>query len=62
MRLILGPPGSGKTTSCLEQLRAALRANRGDCRLIVPTATMGEHLRNELSPSSSNPIASPLPE
>jgi ATP-dependent helicase/DNAse subunit B len=49
MRLILGPPGSGKTTSCLEQLRAALRANRGDCRLIVPTATMGEHLRNELA-------------
>jgi ATP-dependent helicase/DNAse subunit B len=49
MRLILGPPGSGKTSSCLEQLRAALRAKRTDCRLIVPTATMGEHLRNELA-------------
>jgi ATP-dependent helicase/DNAse subunit B len=49
MRLILGPPGSGKATSCLEQLRAALRARRDNCRLIVPTATMGEHLRNELA-------------
>ena len=49
MRLILGPPGSGKTTVCVRQLREALRAKRNDCRLIVPTATMGEHLRNELA-------------
>ena len=49
MRLILGPPGSGKTTSCLDRLRDALRAKRETCRLIVPTATMGEHLRNELA-------------
>ena len=27
----------------------ALRAKRDACRLIVPTATMGEHLRNELA-------------
>jgi ATP-dependent helicase/DNAse subunit B len=49
MRLILGPPGSGKTTSCLARLRDALRAKVDTCRLIVPTATMGEHLRNELA-------------
>ena len=49
MRLILGPPGSGKTTSCLDKLREALRVKRDNCRLIVPTATMGEHLRNELA-------------
>ncbi len=49
MRLILGPPGSRKTTHCMQQLRAVLRAKRSDCRLIVPTATMGEHLRNEFA-------------
>src|SRR5687767_10272693 len=49
MRLILGPPGSGKTTVCLSRLREALRANRDTCRLVVPTATMAEHLRNELA-------------
>ena len=49
MRLILGPPGSGKTRLCLDRMRAALRVNREDCRLLVPTATMAEHLRNELA-------------
>src|SRR6188472_2151737 len=49
MQLILGPPGSGKTTACLSRLRDALRAKSEACRLIVPTATMGEHLRNELA-------------
>ena len=49
MHLILGPPGSGKTTVCLARLREALRANRDTCRLVVPTATMAEHLRNELA-------------
>ena len=49
MHLILGPPGSGKTTLCLSRLRGALRHNLDTCRLIVPTATMAEHLRNELA-------------
>jgi ATP-dependent helicase/DNAse subunit B len=49
MQLILGPPGSGKTGACLSWLRDALRAKSEACRLIVPTATMGEHLRNELA-------------
>src|SRR5918993_762982 len=49
MHLILGPPGAGKTVLCLARLREALRANRDTCRLIVPTATMAEHLRNELA-------------
>ncbi|HYI96209.1 MAG TPA: PD-(D/E)XK nuclease family protein [Bryobacteraceae bacterium] len=49
MLLILGPPGSGKTTYSLSRLREALRSNLDTCRLIVPTATMAEHLRNELA-------------
>ncbi len=49
MKLILGPPGAGKTVSCLIQLKAALGAKLDSCRLIVPTATMAEHLRNELA-------------
>ena len=49
MHLILGPPGSGKTRLCLARMREALSARRDDCRLVVPTATMAEHLRNELA-------------
>lgn len=49
MHLILGPPGSGKTTRCLSRLRAFLHSNSDTCRLVVPTATMAEHLRNELA-------------
>lgn len=49
MHLILGPPGSGKTRLCLSRLRQALGAGRDTCRLVVPTATMAEHLRNELA-------------
>jgi len=49
MNLILGPPGSGKSVSCLIQLKAALGDKLDTCRLIVPTATMAEHLRNELA-------------
>lgn len=49
MRLLVGPPGSGKTHWILERFRAALRAGRGDARVLVPTATMGEHLRNSLA-------------
>jgi len=47
MRLLLGPPGSGKTTRVLEEfLRAAPEES---VRLVVPTSTMAEHLRHELA-------------
>lgn len=50
MLLITGPPGSGKTHSILEQVRAMLRGGGGaDFRLVVPTATMASHLRNQLA-------------
>ncbi|MDR3719575.1 MAG: PD-(D/E)XK nuclease family protein [Bryobacteraceae bacterium] len=45
----LGPPGSGKTTRMLEAVRGHLRAFRDDFRIVVPTATMAEHLRNGLA-------------
>ena len=49
MLLLTGPPGSGKTTHVLRGVREALQAGRSDFRLLVPTATMAEHLRNELT-------------
>jgi RecB family exonuclease len=47
MRLLLGGPGCGKTTRVLEEVRQA--GARKDIRVVVPTATMGEHLRNRLA-------------
>jgi ATP-dependent helicase/DNAse subunit B len=49
MRLVTGPPGSGKTDLVLEGLRAALRANDGSVRLLVPTATLAQHLAHRLA-------------
>ncbi|MCL6506064.1 MAG: PD-(D/E)XK nuclease family protein [Bryobacteraceae bacterium] len=49
MTLLVGPPGSGKTQQVLDQARSRLAQRRWDFRLIVPTATMAEHLRNELA-------------
>src|SRR5579872_6353028 len=49
MHLLTGPAGSGKTFVILEQLRAALRRKDTSVRLLVPTATMAQHLRNELA-------------
>ena len=49
MRVLTGPAGSGKTASVLEEFRGALRARRDDVRLLVPTATMAEHLQNRLA-------------
>lgn len=49
MRLIVGPAGSGKTSLVLENLRHALRAGRHDIRLLVPTATLAQHLQNRLA-------------
>src|ERR1051326_375610 len=49
MRLILGPAGSGKTASILNEFREALRAHNHAVRLLVPTATLAEHLQNQLA-------------
>ncbi len=49
MLILVGPPGSGKTHRILEQARARLDACRSDFRLLVPTATMAEHVRNQLA-------------
>lgn len=49
MLLIVGPAGSGKTSLVLEKLRHALRAGRRDVRLLVPTATLAQHLQNRLA-------------
>lgn len=48
MLLIVGPPAAGKTSYCLDQLRTAIRTGQGDVRLLLPTTTMAEHLRNHL--------------
>src|ERR1700722_3439824 len=50
MRLLTGPPGAGKTAAILSEVRVALRAGScRDVRLLVPTATLAQHLRNELA-------------
>src|SRR4051812_45041804 len=47
MQVLTGRPGSGKTRYVLDKVRAWLR-ERAEFRLIVPTNTMAEHLRNQL--------------
>lgn len=49
MTLIWGPPGSGKTHAVLSEVRSLLAAGARDFRLLVPTATMAEHLGNQLA-------------
>jgi len=49
VRLITGPAGSGKTNYILDQLRQALRSRNDAVRLLVPTATMAQHLQNRLA-------------
>jgi ATP-dependent helicase/DNAse subunit B len=49
MRLLLGPPGSGKTTRLLDDVRLRLREGRADFRFLTPTATMRDHLTNSLA-------------
>src|SRR5260370_30625098 len=49
MLLLSGPPGSGRTSHVLAEFREALRRNASDIRLLVPTATMAEHLRHMLA-------------
>lgn len=47
MRLLLGPPGSGKTTRALQEFCEAARHR--EARFVVPTATMAKHLQHELA-------------
>jgi ATP-dependent helicase/DNAse subunit B len=49
MRLLTGPAGAGKTTIALEQFREALKADGAGVRLLVPTATLAQHLQNQLA-------------
>lgn len=49
MRLLVGPPGSGKSTAVLREARAFIEAGNGGFRLVVPSSTMAEHLRNKLA-------------
>jgi len=49
MRLITGPAGSGKTNLVLNELRDAIRAAGPAVRLLVPTATLAQHLQNQLA-------------
>jgi ATP-dependent helicase/DNAse subunit B len=47
MRILLGPPGSGKTTNILTEFCSNARS--GPALLIVPTATMARHIQHELA-------------
>jgi ATP-dependent helicase/DNAse subunit B len=49
MRLLSGSAGSGKTTFVLDRLREALRDRDRSVRLLVPTATLAQHLRNRMA-------------
>ena len=49
MLVLTGPSGSGKTHRVLAEFRDAVKARRSDVRLVVPTATLAQHLRHELA-------------
>lgn len=49
MRLFAGPLGSGKTAGILHEARSGIERGAGDFRLVVPSSTMAEHLRNALA-------------
>ena len=49
MLLLTGPAGSGKTFRILERFRDALRRRDSGVRLLTPTATMAQHLQNQLA-------------
>jgi ATP-dependent helicase/DNAse subunit B len=48
--LCIGPPGSGKTHLALSAIERAIREQRaGEARLVVPTASMAQHLTHILA-------------
>ncbi len=47
--LLTGPAGSGKTAFVLDSLRRALGEDPAAVRLLTPTATMAEHIRNQMA-------------
>ncbi len=49
MLLLAGPAGSGKTYRILENFRDALRRRDAGVRLLTPTATMAQHLQNQVA-------------
>ncbi|MCL4851310.1 MAG: hypothetical protein KJZ78_07980, partial [Bryobacteraceae bacterium] len=49
MVVLTGPPGSGKTHLIFQQVCQTLAAGRSDFRLLVPSATMAEYIRNRLA-------------
>jgi ATP-dependent helicase/DNAse subunit B len=49
MLLLTGPAGSGKTSRILDGFRDALRRRDSGVRLLTPTATMAQHLQNQLA-------------
>jgi ATP-dependent helicase/DNAse subunit B len=49
VRLITGPAGSGKTTFVVDRFLNALQARDTAVRLLVPTATLAQHLQNRIA-------------
>ncbi len=49
MLLLVGPPGSGKTTAILREARRFIESGDAGFRIVVPSSTMAEHLRNALA-------------
>ena len=49
MLLLTGAAGSGKTSRLLDQFRAALQRRDATVRLLSPTATLAQHLQNQLA-------------
>ena len=48
--LLIGPPGSGKTARILQSIETAIRAGRSrEVQLLVPTASMRNHMLNQLA-------------
>jgi ATP-dependent helicase/DNAse subunit B len=49
MRLLTGPPGAGKTAILLSEFQRELRAGNDGIRLLTPTATLSQHLQNQVA-------------
>ncbi|MGA2132031.1 MAG: PD-(D/E)XK nuclease family protein [Bryobacteraceae bacterium] len=49
MLLLTGPAGSGKTFRILDKFRDALRRRDAGVRLLTPTATMAQHVQNQMA-------------